>query len=60
MNEISIRQLSQALKWSYTTILIKICRPEFSKFIGGHSNKRTIKIVDLPKVTELLYETMTS
>lgn len=39
MEEISIRQLSQAVKWSYTTVQIKLCRPEFSNYIGGKPNK---------------------
>jgi hypothetical protein len=60
MEEISIRQLSQAVKWSHSTVLNRLCLPQFNKYIGGRMNRRTIKIKDLPKVTELLYKAMAS
>lgn len=58
MESISIRQLSQAVKWSHSTVLNRLCLPQFTPYIGGRMNCRTIKIKDLPKVTQMLYEVM--
>lgn len=58
ITKISIRQLSQVLKWGYSTVNNRLCLPQFSQFIGGSSYNRTIKIEHLPIVTKLLYEVM--
>lgn len=58
MEEISIRQLSQTLKWKYNTVITVTCRPEFNNIIQFRRGKRTVKIEDIPKVTELIYDFM--
>lgn len=58
METVSIKQLSEALPWRYRKISDKCCRPELNKFIYGTMNRRAVRVEDMPKFLEVLYEVM--
>lgn len=55
---ISVKQLSKQLPWSYSIIQTKTCMQQLAGLIEEFPMRRMIKIENVPKVTQLLYEVM--